>query len=147
MKLSDTKILHYLRQNSRTNLTTISRKTGIPVSTIFDKIKMYEQEFVHKFTVLLDFQKLGYNVRAKVLLKVDPQSRDKLRAYLMAHQSVNNLFRINNGYDFALECVFTSIREVEEFVEGLEMQFTVLDKTVYHIIEDIAREKAFTHFS
>ena len=145
MKLSDTKILQHLRSNSRTNLTTISRKTGIPVSTIFDRIRGYEESFVHKFTVLIDFSKLGYSVRAKIFLKADPQAREKLKGYLLAHDAVNNLFRVNNGFDFAAECVFTSIREVEEFVEAIEMQFAILDKIVYHIIEDIAREKALTN--
>jgi Lrp/AsnC family transcriptional regulator, regulator for asnA, asnC and gidA len=147
MKLSDTRILQHLRQNSRTNLTTISRKTGIPVSTIFDKIRAYEDQFVQKFTVLVDFSKLGYSVRAKIFLKVEPQQREKLKGYLIAHDRVNNIFRINNGFDFAIDCIFVSIKEVEEFVETLELQFVLMDKHVFHIIDDIAREKVFTELN
>jgi DNA-binding Lrp family transcriptional regulator len=141
MKPADTKILEYMRHNARTNLTTISRKTGIPVSTIFDRLRSQEGEFITKFTALVDFTKLGYSVRANVFLKVDPQNRDAIKSHLLVHGSVNNLYRINNGYDFAAECVFFSIKEMEEFVETLEMQFKVLDKHVFHIIDDIAREK------
>lgn len=144
MKLSDTKILQHLRQNSRANLTTISRKTGIPVSTIFDKIRMYEQDFVQKFTVLVDFAKLGYSVRAKIFLKVDPQQRERLKVFLLANSSVNNIFRINNGFDYAIDCVFVSIKEVEEFVESLELEFAVMDKHVFHVIDDVVREKVFS---
>jgi DNA-binding Lrp family transcriptional regulator len=136
--------LQHLRADARTNLTTISRRTGIPVSTIFDRIKAYEHRFVRRFTALLDFAALGYAVHTSILLKVDPQSREKVKAYLLAHQQVNSLSRINNGYDYAAECVFTSIREAEEFVEGLEMQFLIRDRQVFHIIEELAREKVMT---
>jgi DNA-binding Lrp family transcriptional regulator len=128
-------------------LTTISRKTGIPVSTIFDKIRSYEDNFVQKFTVLVDFAKLGYNVRAKIFLKVDPVQREKLKGYLIAHEQVNNIYRVNNGFDFAIDCVFVSIKEVEEFVEAVELQFALTDKHVFHIIDDIAREKVFSEFN
>jgi len=144
MKLNDEKILQYIRNNARMNLTTISRKTGIPVSTIFDRLKTHEQTFVTKFTAIVDFSKIGYPVKANVFLKVQPQQRDKLKHHLLAHDRVNNLFRINNGFDFSTECIFASIKEAEEFVESLELQFQILDKQVFHIIDDIAREKSLT---
>jgi len=124
------------------NLTTISRKTGIPVSTIFDKLRTFEDGVVCRFTALVDFAKLGYPVRANIFLKADPISRDPLKAYLLAHDRVNNLWRVNNGYDYAAECLFASIKEAEEFMELIETQFRISDKTVFHIIDDLAREKA-----
>lgn len=142
MKTTDLRILMHLRNNARMNLTTISRKTGIPVSTIFDKLRCFEEDVLCRFTTLVDFAKLGYPVRANIFLKVDPSSRDPLKHFLLAHDRVNNLWRINNGYDFAAECLFSSIKEAEEFVEILEMQFRILDKTVFHIIDELAREKA-----
>ena len=145
MKPSDIRILQYLRNNSRASLTGISRKTGIPVSTIFDRIRNYEQQLVYKFTALVDFSKLGYSVRAKIFLKVDPHSRDNVRNYLLAHTSVNNIARINNGYDYAAECFFQTIKEAEEFIECLELQFKIIDKQVFHVIDDIAREKMLTN--
>jgi DNA-binding Lrp family transcriptional regulator len=141
MKQSDIKILQQLRENARASLTGISKKTGIPVSTIFDRIRSYENQMVHRFTALLDFSKLGFSVRAKILLKVAPDCRDAVRKYLMAHERVNNLLRINNGYDYAADCFFLNIKEAEEFVEELEMQYRITDKVVFHIIDDIAREK------
>ena len=101
MKPSDMKILQHIRTNARENLTTISRKTGIPVSTIFDRLKSHEQQFVIKFTALVDFAKLGYPLRANICLKVAPDSRDGVKSYLLAHNRVNNLQRINNGFDYA----------------------------------------------
>jgi DNA-binding Lrp family transcriptional regulator len=144
MKPTDLKILQHIRHNARTNLTTISRKTGIPVSTIFDRLRAQEGDFILKFTALLNFEKLGYPIRANIYLKVSPESRDAVKRYLSVHDRVNNLQRINNGFDFATECIFTSIREAEGFVEQLELQFKILEKQVFHIIDDISREKVLS---
>jgi DNA-binding Lrp family transcriptional regulator len=144
MKVNDLRIIRHLRSNARANLTTISRKTGIPVSTIFDKLRGLEDGIVQRFVALVDFNKLGYPVRANVFLKVEASCRDAVKAYLLAHERVNNIYRINNGYDYAADCLFESIREAEEFLEELEIQFRILDKSVFYIIDEIAREKALT---
>lgn len=145
MKSTDLKILQHIRHNSRMNLTTLSKKTGIPVSTIFDRIKTQQKETITRFTALVDFTRLGYPVKTNIFLKIDPSQREEVRAYLVAHERVNNLFRINNGFDFAAECVFQSIKEFEEFLDTIEQTYRVVEKNVYHIIDDIAREKALSY--
>ncbi len=142
MKLQDMHILRHLRRNSRANLTTISRKTGIPVSTIFDKLRGFENGIVQRFTTIVDFAKLGYPIRAKIMLRVDPAHKELVKSFLIAHDRVNNLYRINNGFDYSAECLFESIKEAEEFLELIETKFNITAKSVYHIIDDLAREKA-----
>ena len=71
-------ILSHFRSNARKNLTKISKQTGIPVSTIFDKLKMYESSIIKKHTALLDFQKLGYDIRVDFIVKINHKDRDKL---------------------------------------------------------------------
>ncbi|MEM4264151.1 MAG: winged helix-turn-helix transcriptional regulator, partial [Candidatus Woesearchaeota archaeon] len=70
IKKKDLLIASYLRQNCRIPLTKLARRIGIPVSTIFDRLRSCEGSFIEKQTALLNFQKLGYNTRATVLLKV-----------------------------------------------------------------------------
>ena len=41
MKKTDTIIISQLRTNGRMQITDLSRKTGLPVSTIHDKIKRH----------------------------------------------------------------------------------------------------------
>jgi DNA-binding Lrp family transcriptional regulator len=142
MKLNDMHIIRHLRRDARANLTSISRKTGIPVSTIFDKLKVFENGVVKRFTAIVDFTKLGYPIRAKIFLRADPLHREALKHYLMAHDRVNNLFRINNGFDYSAECLFETIKEAEEFIDTLESQFKITSKAVYHVIDELAREKA-----
>jgi DNA-binding Lrp family transcriptional regulator len=140
MNKKDLKIIAHLRQNARMPLTKMSRKTQIPVSTIFDRLKLNENNLIKKHTSLLDFSKLGYNTRANITLKVDREDKEALKEFLIKHQSVNSVYKINNGFDFMVEGVFKQIKDMEEFIEALEQRFKIIDTKSFFIIEDLKRE-------
>jgi DNA-binding Lrp family transcriptional regulator len=140
MDEKDKKFMAYLRKNSRETLTRISRFTGIPISTLYDRLKQHEKSMIIKHTCLLDFEKLGYLCRANIALKVSVGDRDKIKSRLLSLNQVNNLYRINNGYDYMIEGVFKHLKEMEEFMETLETDYQIDDKQIYYIINDEKRE-------
>ena len=141
LKPSDLKFISHLRSNARETLTNISRRTKIPISTLYDKLKVHECGLIRKHTTLIDFTKLGYNCRANIILKTSRDCRERLCSYLKEHSSVNNLFKINNGFDFLVEGVFESVKAMEEFLEELDRAFLIEDKKTHYIIEDLKREE------
>lgn len=141
MKKTDLLIISSLRQNAREKLTEISKKTRIPVSTIFDRIRLHEGNLIRKHTALVDFGKLGYNTRANIILKIGKGDREAMKEFLMKHSSVNSAFKINNGYDFLVEAVFTNIKEVEDFMDMLEEKFSIKAKQVFYVIDDLKKEE------
>ncbi|KHO46479.1 MAG: AsnC family transcriptional regulator [archaeon GW2011_AR3] len=140
MEKRDALILSHLRNDARETLTRMSRKTSIPVSTIYDRLKAQESSIIKRYTALLDFNELGYNARCKVILKIAREKKEALEKFLISHISVNSLYKINNGFDFLVEGIFKSIKESEDFLEALEIKFGVKTKQVYYIIDDIKRE-------
>ncbi|MFH1589332.1 MAG: Lrp/AsnC family transcriptional regulator [archaeon] len=140
MDKKDIVFLTHLRNNARETLTMISKKTRIPISTLYDRLKTHENDVITKHTTLIDFAKLGFLCKANITIKVDIEDRDAVKNYLTCQNSVNSLFKINNGYDFLIEGVFKHVKEMEDFMELLERKFKVLEKNVYYIIEDIKRE-------
>lgn len=134
-------VLSHLRNDSRETLTKMSRKTSIPVSTLFDRIRMHENSIIKRYTAILDFTQLGYNSRAKIIIKVKREEREDVENYLQKHENINSLYKINNGYDFLVEGIFKHIKEVEDFMEQLEIKFKIKSSQVYYIIEDIKREE------
>lgn len=131
-------LISHLRQNGRARLTTISKQTKIPVSTLFDMLKKTEK--ITKQTCLADFSKFGYTVRATVILKTIPEHRDELKNSLLKNQNTNSLWKINNGFDYMTEMIFKNISELEYFIEDLEKKYKIVEKNIYYIIDDIARE-------
>ncbi|MBS3165868.1 Lrp/AsnC family transcriptional regulator [Candidatus Woesearchaeota archaeon] len=141
IKKNELILLSHLRRNARETLTKISRDTRIPVSTIFDKLKRYDNNLIKKATVLLDFQKLGYNTRVTLMLKVPKEQRDNLKNFLIHENNVNSIYRVNNNFDFLMEGIFTSMQDFQEFIENLEEKFEIKDKQMFYILDDIKKEE------
>ncbi len=133
-------LMSFLRNNARENLTMLSRKTNIPVSTIYDRLKGFTGSLIVKHTSLLDFGKLGFNARANMMVKVSRDEQQGLKDFLLSHQNVNSVYRISNGYDYLAEGVFRNVRDVEEFLESLGKRFIVEKQEVYYVVEDLKKE-------
>ena len=101
----DLMVLSHLRKNARSSLVAISQETNIPQSTLYEKLRNYEQTVIKKHTCLLQFEKLGYNVEIKMAIKAKKSTKHSLLSYIKAHQNVNSAFYINGGYDYFVECV------------------------------------------
>jgi DNA-binding Lrp family transcriptional regulator len=140
MNKKDLQIIALLRQDARMPLTKMSRNIQVPVSTIFDRLKASEASIIQKHTSLINFAALGFNTRANITLKVDRDDKDALKDYLMKHQNINSVLRINNGYDFMVEGIFHQIRDMEDFIDTVENKFKIQDKKSFFIIEDLKKE-------
>lgn len=140
INIRDRQLLTFLREDGRTTLTTLSRKTHIPVSTIFEQLKRYKGTVIKKFTALLDFQTLGMPIWSTTNIKVKRTQRDACIQYLLSLPQVNSLYKINNGYDLMVEAVFPTVHDSEEFVEELETKFSVLNRQTFFIINEFKRE-------
>lgn len=140
IRTKDMMLISCLRQDARMTLTNISKKTKIPISTLYDRLKVNDGGIIKKHTAILDFAKLGFNTRATIVMKVDKDDRDLIKDALMKNSNMNSVFKINNGFDFMVEGIFKDIREVEEFIERLESNFKITNYQVYYIIDEIEKE-------
>ncbi|MBN1386361.1 Lrp/AsnC family transcriptional regulator [Candidatus Woesearchaeota archaeon] len=136
----DLLILAHLRQNARETLTSLSKKTRIPISTIYDRLKANENCLIKKHTCLLDYQMLGFNTRANVVIKVGKRQKDAFRDMVVGMDNINSVYKINNGYDFLIDVIFRNIKELESFLERLDDKFTIKSRQVFHVIEDLKTE-------
>lgn len=145
LKDKEYQLLGFFRQNARMSLTKLSKATRMPVSTIFDRLKYYEgNNLIRKHTTLIDFKKLGYDIRTQMLLTADKDSRETMQKFLIMNPRVNTIFRVNNGYDFLIEAIFKDIRELDEFTRSLE-DYKLKEKKEFLIMEDVKREEFLMH--
>ena len=140
MKAEDLQIVSNLRKSGRISLTTLSKKNRVAHSTLFDRLHSKTFSFMRRYTVLLDFAKLGFSAHAYITLAVEKQDKQPLIDHLLKSQNVNSLFRINNGWDVNIECIFKDMRGLENFVDQLDAKFKIRDKQVHYVIEELRRE-------
>jgi len=145
IKEKELMLLSHFRNNSRISLTSLSKMTHIPVSTIFDKLKYYEKnELIKKHTSILDFRKLGYELKIQILITAKRDNREELQKFLIAYQRINTIYRINNGYDFLIEAYFKNMQELDEFMQKLDL-YEPIEKKEFFVMEDIKREEFLTN--
>ncbi|MGV8171872.1 MAG: Lrp/AsnC family transcriptional regulator [Candidatus Woesearchaeota archaeon] len=135
----DMLLITFFRKNARENLTHISKATHIPVSTIFDKLNVFEKGLIQKHTALVDFKKLGFDIRINILFKISKESRDDFKKFLMGNEHINSIFRVNNGYDYMIEAIFKDMADLQEFTEQLD-RFNIEAKQELFVLEDLKRE-------
>ncbi len=136
----DLKILSLLKENSRIKISEIAKRLGIPVSTVYTRIKKLEQQgIIRKYTIDLDYKKLGFKVTAIILIKYDSSSKVSQRELLKEIMKFNNVekgYIITGEWDLLIIAKFKDIEELSRFIleklrniEGVKETYTsiVLD--------------------
>ena len=142
LKEKDLHILSVLRRDARMKLTDMSKKTKIPVSTLFDKIMIFKDNgLVRKYASLVRFEKLGYQAKVLIILSCSKKDRPELQAILERNPRLNSLYKINNGWDFMAEMVFLGVKEVEDFMDEMEEKVTIRKKNIFYIINELKKEE------
>jgi len=140
LNVKDRIIISKLRENSRSKLTNISKETKIPISTLFDKLNEFQGGVIRKFGCILNFEKLGYPIKANIMIKVGVKDKETLQSHLEKSSAVNSLFKVNNGYNFIVEALFKDIKECEKYTEKLEKEYEILEIKSYYVVEEIKNE-------
>lgn len=136
----DLRIVSELRRDSGASLKEISKNTNIPVSTIFDRIKNLDKDVITRKVALIDFTKLGYNIRTVSMLRLEKRNQDEIRRYLENCSSINCIHSIEGKYDLLVGNVFKNIKEMAGFVKVLKEKFDMKDLDMHYITETIQSE-------
>jgi len=143
MDQTDLNILCAVRQNARETLTTISRNSGMPISSAFDRLRSLEaQGVIARYTALLDWKKIGFNERVILLLRVDKSRKEKIETWLMKNAKVNGMTRISGDWDLVLDLLFQNIAEIESFIDALKKSCEGIEIQILHVLDEI-RQEAF----
>ena len=139
----DSILLHALRSNARLSLTKMSRMTKIPISTLFDKIKVHEKNIILKHTSIINFSRIGYDTRVQFLIRAPMKIKERLKSHLSTLDGVNNVFSITNGFDFLVEGIFEKVSDADIFKTNLQRNFSEIECHTHFVVEDVIRENFF----
>ncbi len=139
----DLHLFRALRRNGRATLTALSNQTQVPISTIYERLRQQQGTIIKRYTVLLDFQKIGYFVHIYFILKAEKRQKHKVLDFLEKNNAVNSVYKVNNGFDFICEAFFENIQAAEHFIEVLEDKYAVRKMQSFYILEEIKKEEFF----
>ncbi len=112
----DSRILDELSRNSRQSTALISRSTGIPRVTVHDRLdKLKKNGVIKRFTVELDYAKLGLPVTALALVTYDRSAnldQHEVARKIVGLSGVYEVQIISGQWDFLVKIRAASINDV-----------------------------------
>jgi len=75
LDVTDMRLLKELKENARENIASLSKKLGIPRTTVHYRIrKLVDEGVIEKFTVKPNYKKLDLGTTAFILARYEPDS-------------------------------------------------------------------------
>jgi len=138
----DKKILDVLKENSKLSTQQISKKISIPITTVHNRMKKLEGEgIIKKYSVVLDYKKIGKPISAFVLINVDykllkqiKKTQDELTKKLKLHSLVEEASKITGGTDLIIKIRVKDVDELDDFVTMYLRNLDGIDKTQTMVI-------------
>ncbi|MDH5734301.1 MAG: Lrp/AsnC family transcriptional regulator [Candidatus Bathyarchaeota archaeon] len=117
---SDLKILMELQNDGRMNYAEISRRTGIPSSTVYDKItRLVNKGVIKKFTVILDKEKVGFGVSALIGVETGAQLYKNVAKELCQMHELIKVYGTTAEFDLMAKARTTSLEKLNEILNSI----------------------------
>lgn len=132
----DKKLLVELLKDGRKSFADLARACRMTRQSIFSRVKSLKRKGVIKrFTVVLDQQKLGLNLKAYILLSASPseEARDRASKILAQFPQISQIHRLFGRFDFLVEVLVKDINELSEII-GKIHRLGVVTKTETMIV-------------
>ncbi len=116
----DMKIIDYLKEHGRDKISDISNSLDIPRATIFERMERLKKDgFIKKFTVDLNYEKLGYSVLAYILIEYDPKAKTDQRTLCFNLSKLDNVISasiVTGNWDIIIMSSHKSMKDLSTFV-------------------------------
>lgn len=145
MKLDEKnkKILELLKGDAKLTTSQISKKTGIPITTIHNRIKKLESSGIIKgYTVLVDHKLLGEEVLVYILATVNYNisgkkiSQEEIARILKSNSAVEEVNILTGMNDMIIKARFSSIAQLNKFITNSLRNIEGIDKTQTMVVID-----------
>lgn len=118
MDILDLKIVKCLTENARCTYKHMAKEAGVSEATVKNRIdKLQEEGIIKKFTIIMDYHKLGRAIKAFIGLKVQPTKLSKIVEVIKKNSDVHVLYRTSGEVDLLIEVIFEQMEDLNKFLE------------------------------
>ena len=109
-------IIRELRNNGRLSYRCLSEQFSLSISSVYSRIKKMEEcGIIRRYTVDIDYNKLGYPIHAFVLVKND-KIRDSYPHFPSEYENIVDCWMISGEHDFLIELYVNDNEEFEKIM-------------------------------
>lgn len=119
MDENDKKILTELISNSRMPISKISSKTGIPDSTVSNRIKKLENNnIIEQYTTIINPEAIGIKVIAMIIIQTETEKHENVEIELPKLDKVSQVYSISGEYDILIKVWAHTLEELKDIVNS-----------------------------
>lgn len=131
----DLNILKVLNENSRATVSEISKKVGLSIPAVSDRLrKLDETDVIEKFDLKINRRKMNYRLLAVVFVNIDHSDHiDAFREKIISFPEVLECHHMAGEYDYMLKVLLEDTEELESFIskklkaiEGVQKSNTLI---------------------
>jgi len=132
----DVKILMELQKGGRMNYAELSRRTGIPDSTVYSKVvRLRERGVIKDFTVILDGEKVGFGIAALIGVETGAQLYTGVARELSRLDEVVEVYGTTAEFDLMVKVRTVSLQRLSEILSTIRSIKGVDDLFVMTVLE------------
>ncbi len=130
----DYEIISLLQKDGRKPYKEIANDVGVSIGTIHNRIsKLKKKEIINGFSIILNNEKLGYNLCFLILLRIDGKHVVEVLEELSDRKEILTCFNITGKQSAALICRFENLEDVQNFIRELNKNKYIL-RTVSNMV-------------
>ncbi len=146
----DTEILRSLIKNSRITLSQMSKEIDAPDATISNRLKKLEEDVIKRYTVILDWQKIGLDITTIIIIQTESEKHEYVKEELSKLEEVSEVYSVSGEYDILIKVWVSNIEELNQLmntkirsVEGVEdlTEMIVMERVKEEMVPLIPRKK------
>ena len=116
----DIEIIKVLAKNSRLSIREIASTLKQAHSSVHQRMrKLLERGVIKRFTILVDYESLGFSITALILLQVEGAYIVEVGEILSKEPNVISVYDITGDYDLAIIAKLKDIHELDRFVKKI----------------------------
>ena len=114
----DTAILRSLIKNSRITISQMSKEIDIPDATISNRLKKLEADVIKRYTMILDWQKIGLDITAIIIIQTESEKHESVKEELSKLEEVSEVYSVSGEYDILIKVWVPGIEELNRLINS-----------------------------
>jgi len=126
----DLKILSELSKDASISVPRLSKKININSSVVYSRIKrLVKRGLIKKFTIVINDEALGFNVKALTGITMDSKLRDNVLGELFKIPEVREVAEVTGRFDVLVTMTARSLDEMHQIISGKVGRIEGVQKT------------------
>ena len=115
----DLMILSELSNDASISVPKLSKKIKVNPSVVYSRIKrLSKRKLIERFTIVVNDQELGYQVKSLVGINMDSKKRDNVIDELFKIQGVREIAEVTGRFDILITVYAHSLDEMHKIVSN-----------------------------